>query len=67
MTRIHDSKVNNIAECNLLHHILNPPKRTKKLNIYYSPIINGLMNTRKGKQSLRPFKSYWIVDLVPRL
>ena len=29
MTRIHDIEVNKIAECNLLHDILNPPKRTK--------------------------------------
>ena len=32
MTCIHDNEVNNIAECNLLHDIINPPKRTKKLN-----------------------------------
>ena len=29
MTHIHDNKVNDIAECNLLHDILNPYKRTK--------------------------------------
>ena len=26
---IHDNKVNSIAECNLLHDILNPTKHTK--------------------------------------
>ena len=30
MTRINDNEVKNIAECNLLYDIINPPKRTKK-------------------------------------
>ena len=30
--RIHDKEVNKIAEYNLLHDIINPPKRTKILN-----------------------------------
>ena len=29
MTRIHDNELNNIAECNLLHFLLNPSKSTK--------------------------------------
>ena len=29
MTSICDSEVNNIAECNLLHDKINPPKRNK--------------------------------------
>ena len=29
MNHIHDNKVNNIAECNLLHEIINPYKQTK--------------------------------------
>ena len=31
MTRIHGNKVNKLAECNLIHDILNLPKYTKKL------------------------------------
>ena len=40
--RIHDYEVNKIAEWNLLHDIINPTKRTKKLNIHYSPILMNL-------------------------
>ena len=29
MTRIHNNEANNMAECNLLHDIINPPKSTK--------------------------------------
>ena len=29
MTRMHDNIVNKIAECNLVHDIINPHKRTK--------------------------------------
>ena len=29
MTCIHDNKVNNITECNLIHDIINTPKLTK--------------------------------------
>ena len=49
MTRIHDNKVNKITECNLLHDIINTPKRTKNVNSHYSPILHGCMNTRKGR------------------
>ena len=31
-TRIHNNEVNNIAEYNLLHDIINPPKCTKVFN-----------------------------------
>ena len=56
MTRIQNNEVNNIAECNLLHDIINPPKRTKKLNIHYSPILHGCMNTRKGRAKFKNFR-----------
>ena len=46
MTRIHNNEVNNITERNLLHDIINPPKRTKNLNSHYSPILHGCMNNR---------------------
>ena len=55
MTRIHNNEVNNIAECNLLHDIINPPKRAKILNIHYSHILHGCMNTRKGKEKFKNF------------
>ena len=29
MTCIHDNKVNNMNECNLIHDMINPPKHTK--------------------------------------
>ena len=49
MDSIHDNKVNNIAECNLPHVILNPSKCTKNVNIHYSTILHGCMNIRRGK------------------
>ena len=49
MTRIHNNEVNNISECNVLHDIITPPKRTKNLNIHYSSIIHGFMNTKKNQ------------------
>ena len=55
MTRIHDNKLNNIAEFNLLHDIINTTKRTKLLNSHYSPIIHGCMNNRKGKAKFKKF------------
>ena len=56
MTRIHDDEVNNIAEYNLLHDIINPSRHTKQLNSHYSPIIHGCINTRKGKKKFRKFR-----------
>ena len=56
MNRIYDNKVNNIAQCNLLHNIINPSKRTKNINIHYSPILHGYMNTRKGKENFKIFR-----------
>ena len=49
MTCIHINEVKNIDEWNLPHDIINPPKRAKFLNIYYSPILHGCMNTRRDK------------------
>ena len=67
MTFIHGNKVNKISECNLLHGIQYPSKSTKILNVHYYPIIHVYMNTQMVKDSLRTFKYYWIVDLVPPL
>ena len=65
MTRIQNNEVNNIAECNLLHDLINSPKRANNLNSNYSPIIHGCMNTRKVKWSLKTLASYWKVYVVP--
>ena len=54
--RIHDNEVNKISECNLLHDIINYPRRAKILNIHYSPIIHVCMNTRKGKSKFNNFR-----------
>ena len=56
MKLIHDNNVNNIAACNLIHDIPNPSKRTKHLNIYYYPIIDGGMNTRRGRATCKSFR-----------
>ena len=56
MTRIHDKELNKISEFNLLHDIINPPKRTKKLNCHYSPILHGCMNTRHGRAKFKNFR-----------
>ena len=55
MMRIHNNEVNNIAEYNLLHDIINPPKHANNLNINCSPIIYGCMNTIKGKEKFNNF------------
>ena len=64
---IHHNEVNNMAEYNLLHDINNPHKFTKNINIHYSHILHGCMNTGKGVSKLRTSKFYWIVDVFPRL
>ena len=40
---------------NKSHDIINPPKREKKLNIHYSPILHGCMNVRKGRAKFKNF------------
>ena len=67
MMRIHDKEVNKIAECNLLHDIINPPKHNKVLNRHHSPIIHGCVNTRKGTVKFKTFGLYWIVGVLPQL
>ena len=58
MIHIHDKEVNKIAECNLLHDIINPPKRVKNIKINYSPILHEFINTRYGGAK---FKSFLII------
>ena len=61
MNPIHDNKINNIAEYNVLHGILNNSKGTKNINHHYLPILRGCMNTS------RILESYCILDVVSRL
>ena len=56
MIYIHDNEVNHIDECNLLHDIINPPKRAKNMNRDYSPILLECMNTRKGRARFQNFR-----------
>ena len=58
ITRIHDNEVNKTAECNLLHDIINPPKRTKYLNSHNSTTLRGCINTRHGRAK---FTNFWII------
>ena len=53
---MHNKKLNNIAECNLIHDIINSPKLTKTLNSYYSPILHWCMNNIKGKAKFKNFQ-----------
>ena len=53
MTCIHDNKVNNISEWNVLHDILNPHKTNENWNIHYYHILHGCMNTRNVKSRFK--------------
>ena len=65
MMCIHYKEVIKKSDFNLLHDIINPPKRANHLNSHYSPIIHGYMNTIKRRAKLKSFESYWTMDLVP--
>ena len=67
MTHIQNNEVKNISECNLLHDIINPPKRDKILNRHYSPILHECMNASKGKAKFKTFVFYWTFDIVTQL
>ena len=56
MTCIHGNRVNKWSEFNLIHDILNPPKRTKHLTSHYSTILQVCMNIRKGKARFKNFR-----------
>ena len=56
ITRMHNNEVKNTSEFNLLHTIINHPKRTKNLNSHYYPILHGCINTRKGKTKFKNFR-----------
>ena len=44
MNPMYDNKVNNIAEYNVLHGILNNSKGNKNIIHHYLPILRGCMN-----------------------
>ena len=56
MIHINDKEVNKISKWDLLHDIINPPKRAKILNIHYSPILHGCMNTRKCRAKFKSIR-----------
>ena len=56
MTRIHNYEVKNIAKCNLIHDIINPPKRDNQLSSHYSDILHGCIHTRRGKAKFKIFR-----------
>ena len=43
-------------ECNVLYNFLNPTKFAGTKNIHYSPILQGCMNTRSGREKLKKFR-----------
>ena len=49
MNCIHNKDINNISEFNIIHDILKSYKCTKNINIYYTPILHGCVNTLRGK------------------
>ena len=58
MNCIHDNKINNISEWNLLHDIPNPLKHTRNINSHYFTIMCGCMNMRRGGEK---YKTFWIL------
>ena len=64
---IDEKEVNKISKCNLIHDIINPPKRTENININYYPILHVCMYTWNIERNLRASKFYWTVDVAPQL
>ena len=56
MTFIHGNERNIIAECNLLHDKINPPKLIKHLNSNHSPILHQCINKIKGRSKFKNFR-----------
>ena len=56
-----ENKINNdkilTHECNVLYNLLNPMKHVKSKNSYYSPILQGCMNTCSEKVKIRKFSN----------
>ena len=64
MKNIHDNAVNDIAECNVIHNVINPYKHTINTNSHYYPILHGCTNTRRGRTKYKTFPISYIVDVV---
>ena len=56
MIYIHNKKVKNISECNLLNDIFNPTQHAKNINSHWYPILHGFMNTRKGRAKFKKLR-----------
>ena len=54
--RLHDNKVKNRAEQNLLHDTISSHKRTKHIKINYFPILHECMNSCRGKARFNNFR-----------
>ena len=67
MIYIHDNELKNIAEYNLLHDIINPPKRAKNMNIHYSPVLHVCMNTIEGREKFKNFRRLLCSECSPTI
>ena len=53
MDNKNNSNLSNEHEFNIISNFLNPKRRAKYKNSHYSPILQGCMNTRSGKEKDR--------------
>ena len=53
---IYDRKVNNKAECYLLHNVLKTSKLAKNINSHNYPILHGCMNTCRCRARYNMFR-----------
>ena len=67
MTRIHYDKVNKLAEWNLLHDIINPPKLTKNVRDITLLLYMDILILEEVDRILRTFEYYRIVYIYPIL
>ena len=55
MMCIYNKDVSKIAKFNLLHDMMNPPKRAKSLYSHYTPILPECMDTIKRRAKFKNF------------
>ena len=67
MKKYSNNDSNKEIECSLLNQIYIPTKRAKEPNVHYYPILQVCMNTSKGRENIKNFYPYYIVDLVPQI
>ena len=65
MTRIHDEKVNKLAEYNLLHDVINSHKITKNVIAIALIFCMDIWITEEVEKILINFKNYSISDVAP--